>query len=340
MTSDGGVITQAISSLRTKGVSPKDTIYIAGGDVLTTDWTTIIGHSSSHLTNNVLRVVRRLLGPSLGGRLAGRLYGSEFDFPFVFAPGDFPARPKVIYNAVGGSWFLKNAQHASVPRIVAKLSDATSISVREAQACAFLNERGVPAKLRPDSAACMSLMYDRDFLAQYRPEQLQDNPNYVVIQCALHVGRSELASIVQRATTLARHFDAQIVLLPIGTAPSHDDDKFLKLVEAELVQAGEKATLLPQMHIFQIMATIAGAKAYAGSSLHGAITSMSYGVPAAELIPGKVLKLAAYLGTWGTPAFELDGITMSSARAPAPAEAGQTQPQMALADLKSHFGIA
>ena len=44
------------------------------------------------------------------------------------------------------------------------------------------------------------------------------------------------------------------------------------------------------------MYLIANSKAYIGTSLHGAITSMSYAVPHVGLI---VEKLDAYLHTWG-----------------------------------------
>lgn len=316
MRSFGGVVTVGMNSFNRRSVSSDDFVYIAGGDVLTTDWPVIIGHSSGYLKYNLLRVVRKVFGSTRAGNIAGKLYGSEFEFPFVFSPDDFDTPPRVIYNAVGGSGFINIPDHPILPRIVEKLSAATRISVRDAQSHAFLQERGVAVELRPDSAACMSLLYDREFLGQHRPTLLSGLSRYVVVQCALHVGKVEIENVVRRAIILSEELDAHIVLLPIGTAPAHDDDKFLKVIEARFSDAKVKALLLPQMHIFEIMATIAGAAAYAGSSLHGAITSLSYGVPAAPLVPNKVSKLTAYLNTWAVPSRQIGDLIFYAAREP------------------------
>jgi polysaccharide pyruvyl transferase WcaK-like protein len=50
--------------------------------------------------------------------------------------------------------------------------------------------------------------------------------------------------------------------------------------------------------VFDLMGLIAGARLYVGTSLHGAITAVSYGVPVLGLCPSRVRKLAAFLGTW------------------------------------------
>ena len=70
---------------------------------------------------------------------------------------------------------------------------------------------------------------------------------------------------------------------------NHDDHEALKAVQAKL--------RCPSVYFdADIMYLIANAKAYIGTSLHGAITSMSYAVPHVGLV---VEKLDAYLATWG-----------------------------------------
>ena len=80
---------------------------------------------------------------------------------------------------------------------------------------------------------------------------------------------------------------------PIGKALDHDDHEALhglgKLVKSPF-------TYFDADTIWDIMYLIANSKCYIGTSLHGAITAMSYAVPHVGL---KVEKLSAYLGTWG-----------------------------------------
>lgn len=335
----GGVETVPIGSLDRNSVASNDVFYVAGGDVLTADWVTIIGHSSGYLYFNILRAIRKLFGHGASSTIARMIYGTDISYPFIFSPDDFSAQPKVIYNAVGGSVFLDKTRRASLSKVVQKLTAATSISVRDAQTFAYLKEQGVAVKLRPDSASCMSLIYDQQFLSNHLPPQLSGGSKYVVVQCALHVGKDEIENVVRRARTMSEKLGAKIVLLPIGTAPAHDDDKLLKVIEARFAEAKVDVVLLPQMHIFQIMATLAKASAYAGSSLHGAITSLSYGVPAAELVPSRVSKLTAYLDTWAVSAFDIGELVFHNARPVDGDESTLTQPEQALADLKAHLEI-
>ncbi|WP_332699064.1 polysaccharide pyruvyl transferase family protein [Devosia sp.] len=331
----GGIVTKPIKSFDRNSVSSSDLIFVAGGDVLTADWPTLIGHSSGYTYYNFLRIIRKIFGERYAGKFAGKLYGSDLDFPFVISPDDFTSQPDVIYNAVGASGFMNNPGSSLFSEIIHKLSRATSISVRDAQAFAFLKDRGVAVTLRPDSASSMSLMYDMKFLSQHRPVVLPSR--YVVVQCALYLGKSEIENIMRRAVALGKERGAKIVLLPIGTAPAHDDDKFLRELKSRFSDINVDAVLLPQMHIFQIMATIAGASAYAGSSLHGAITSLSYGVPAAALVPNGVSKLTAYLNTWAVPDFQIEELTFYK---PRDYENGGSMPELAMADLRAHLGLA
>src|SRR5690606_17054773 len=84
-----------------------------------------------------------------------------------------------------------------------------------------------------------------------------------------------------------------ICLCPIGKALNHDDQQALLAVQSIL---NCPSTYFDAENIWDIMYLIANCKAYIGTSLHGAITSMSYEVPHVGLVAEK---LDAYLSTWG-----------------------------------------
>src|SRR5690606_9384215 len=79
-----------------------------------------------------------------------------------------------------------------------------------------------------------------------------------------------------------------------GKALNHDDHLALQRI-APLLK--HPYTVFEEVTIWDIMYLIAQAKVYMGTSLHGAITAMSYAVP---YVGVAVPKLNSYLQTWGT----------------------------------------
>ena len=85
----------------------------------------------------------------------------------------------------------------------------------------------------------------------------------------------------------------EICLCPIGKALDHDDHEALQELGSLMKSP---YSYFDADNIWDIMYLIANAKCYVGTSLHGAITALSYAVPHVGL---KVEKLGAYLDTWG-----------------------------------------
>ena len=96
---------------------------------------------------------------------------------------------------------------------------------------------------------------------------------------------------------VSKNHDLGIVLLPIGTASGHEDQIPLGQINTMLDVAVE---IHSEANIYDIMALIANARVFAGTSLHGNITAMSFSVPYIGLTD-KVPKLEAYLRTWAVP---------------------------------------
>ncbi|MGM1330940.1 polysaccharide pyruvyl transferase family protein, partial [Klebsiella michiganensis] len=90
-----------------------------------------------------------------------------------------------------------------------------------------------------------------------------------------------------------------VILLPIGYASGHDDSLFLSEVKK---YSREEIELLDDLNVWEIMFIISKAKAFYGTSLHGVITAMSFGVPH-YCINSDIKKLTSFLNTWSISPF-------------------------------------
>ena len=117
---------------------------------------------------------------------------------------------------------------------------------------------------------------------------------YFCFQMAKQYTDGQLNVIVgQLAKLLSK--EIPIALLPLGLVSGHEDHVVLEKIYNRLTSP--KVFLPPQIHIVDSIALIAHASVFAGTSLHGNITAMSYGVPHFSLHP-KVEKLKLFLQKW------------------------------------------
>jgi hypothetical protein len=91
-----------------------------------------------------------------------------------------------------------------------------------------------------------------------------------------------------------------LVLFRAGAAPWHDDPRLLEKVLRQLPPG--TAQCFPSLHLWDICALIAASRGMVGSSLHGRIVALAYGLPRVSLIsPQQGLrpdKRAAFAETW------------------------------------------
>ena len=83
------------------------------------------------------------------------------------------------------------------------------------------------------------------------------------------------------------------LLLPIGFAALHEDNIALK----QMQNIYNNFVLIDKLNIYEIMNLIANSYFFAGTSLHGNITAMSFGIRHIGLNP-EIKKLENYLKTW------------------------------------------
>ncbi len=112
-----------------------------------------------------------------------------------------------------------------------------------------------------------------------------------------------------------------VVLFRAGAAPWHDRLEPYERLKRRLPE--DSVRLFQSLHLWDVCALIAASRAFCGSSLHGSIVAIAYGLPHVSLVPPQRFshpgKVAAYLETWEPEGrarcFDTDDIGSELARA-------------------------
>ena len=316
----GGKTTHPIDQLFAKGNLPADSVVIvAGGEVLGATWFKLHRYILSQQLSLPLRVCNKLFNHELLDSVSRKAFGLNLLAPFVVGPDDFNLPVKVVYNTVGGS-SLKYCSERHRKKVIGKIAKAHSVSVRDWESKKLLETPGGCQKveLLPDSAIYMSELFPREELDKVVSKETREiikqfPKGYICFQTADDHSRDSIPHIVKELEAVYKKTGLGVVLLPIGRASGHEDqiplEKIKQHISTPAVMPGENG-------IFDIMALIANSKLYAGTSLHGAITALSFAVPHLGLTD-KVPKLEAFLNTWSVK--DLNGcIPFSALAAKAP----------------------
>ncbi|QDH81104.1 polysaccharide pyruvyl transferase family protein [Echinicola soli] len=273
-------------------------VIVAGGEALGVTWHSLFA-ALNPTYQKVHRYRHRLSKYIDLNAMARRFLKGKTILPLVFTKADFGQVSSVILNSLGGSGIDKSV-FEKYPFMKSKLGEVDYLAVRDRQTVENLKANQVAAQLFPDSAILMSAFYPiadlkervtapvRDYVQTHRGKYL-----FFQINRKNTVGEEEM--IAGQLEQVYRQSATELCLCPIGKALDHDDHLALAGVRKQLDSPHE---YFNADNIWDIMYLIANAKCYAGTSLHGAITAMSYAVPHVGL---KVEKLNAYLATWGLP---------------------------------------
>lgn len=205
----------------------------------------------------------------------------------------------IIYNTVGGS-LTKRKLFLSKKKILNALNKASYISVRDAKTKYYLDCNSVANQLYPDSVVILSKVISDEVIIKKVEEekkyQVRKLGKYIVIQMNAKVGLNLVNEIKEEIEKLYNKYKISCILLPIGRAPGHEDQLPLQQLNDQL----STPHYMPETNnIFETIYLIKSATMYCGTSLHGAITSISYCVPHTALTD-KIPKLNAFLNTWDT----------------------------------------
>ena len=277
-------------------------LIIAGGEVLAAGW----GRLFSHLLpqrggDQIFSVVSKILSERRLDRLGQR--GAKVGWPIPLCPSSrhFARRVEVIFNAVGGSGLAGRPEEwrAEVRRA---LRGAAYASVRDEATFDAVGGAGSGVELHPDCAALVADLFPRDWLRdRCRPAAgkiIGSGAPYICFQLHRYFTAAKLRAFAGELDRLHARDGVRIVLLPLGRATGHSDQVALTKVRRAMSAPAE---LPPDLGVFDIMALLAHSAAFAGTSLHGLITAMSYGRPFALL--GKNPKCLSFAGAWAPGQF-------------------------------------
>jgi len=304
----GGKPTQDIRAFYEQCNQPEGhtSVIVAGGEAVAVTWNSLL-LALNKLFMRTRRFHRHLEKVIDLNDFARRILHGQTELPFAVTPADFKGVNRVIFNSLGGSE-LGSSVFGRFPRLRDRLQQVDYFAVRDRATHVNMEKQGIHTHLYPDSAILMSKFYPRTELIEKVSPPVADFTGrqcgkYLFFQVKDSHARNNEQQIARQLNAIAeRHPDVHLCLCPIGKALNHDDHLALQRI-APLLRY--PYTFFETVTIWDIMGLIAHAKAYMGTSLHGAITAMSYAVPYVGVV---VPKLNSYLQTWG-----VDGINQTVA---------------------------
>lgn len=255
-------------------------LVVAGGEVLGANWSRLYSFLKPLYYKVYIKTKRKHILESLLKRLTGN---KKNPIPFIPLSDELLNKFKVIYHAVGGAGI---SHHFCKNKIAEAFSKAIYISLREGETFKDIKEnlKISKAQLTPDSAILMSDYYDIK----------RTDEKYIAFQIGRYKLGATLFEIKEQLELTYKRSGLPIYLIPIGNCPGHDDHIPLKWLEKHL---NCPCKYIEPSNIEVIMQTIAAAKIFIGTSLHGIITAMSFCVPYIGFNPS-IGKMQRYLKTW------------------------------------------
>ena len=175
------------------------------------------------------------------------------------------------------------------------------VTVRDEGSLARLRRAGVQGEVEvvPDSVLLLSRLFDPADLDR-RVEKLRERGAFPPAGAPLVVqGTAALAPHADRIAAALERGRGDTGLVLLATGPALGDGQFLDALEQRL--PGPVHRLPDDAEVEDIAAAIRASAGFAGSSLHGAITSVVYGRPMLMLNPDGRTKLDAVAGELGRP---------------------------------------
>lgn len=280
----GGHLVQSTSRVTGSTAFAPRGLIVGGGEVLSATWSQALINLIPYPLDFVFRALRKTFGVARTDPVARLLLRGEWATPYVPSP-EYCVEVPVAFNAVGAS-SLPNLRGGALDSVIGALTRARFVSVRDEIGLKAVRKFRADASLAPDSAAILRRIFPTSGATE----------RTLVFQCS-HQWLWDSSSVLDQLTDLSTEFD-KVVLLPIGLAGGHGDHHALRSVQRQLAARGLDVEFPDtDVTVESIVTEIGGASLFVGSSLHGAITSMAFGVPHVAL--DNVDKLTAYLQTWG-----------------------------------------
>jgi hypothetical protein len=301
----GGHRVQALHRLAAQGRLHGAHLLHVGGEILATT-----AHQAAVMllrpqdVDGVLATLAR--EPGLEPDWRRSMLGTAAAMPYVAARAELAGIARIVFAGVGGVG-LNGLAPGEREEVLRRVADADAAGVRDAVTQAALRAAGVAAALVPDPAVVVERLFGDRIRARARQRPVADvlgafAHGYVAVQLATAFGDdATLARVADGLARLVARTDCGLVLFRAGAAPWHDGLDTLVRLKARL--PARRARVFESLDAWDACALLARARAYAGSSLHGAVVATAFGVPAVALgqgDAGATPKVAACLETWHT----------------------------------------
>jgi hypothetical protein len=225
--------------------------------------------------------------------------------PYVAGRARISEGGALMHNAVGGA-ALATADEALRDEVLAKLAEADLVTVRDAKTAAALEAGGVASRLLPDSVCMLKELFGQNIArrvdaAPVAKVRAHFPAGYLAVQFSADFGDDHtLLRIAAGLDALARDRRLGIVFFRAGAALWHDDIDMLRRCAAFM---HAPSMVFDSIDIWDICALIAACRGYLGSSLHGRIVAMAFGLPRLTLLhpQAQPAKQLAYAAAWETP---------------------------------------
>jgi glycosyltransferase involved in cell wall biosynthesis/polysaccharide pyruvyl transferase WcaK-like protein len=177
------------------------------------------------------------------------------------------------------------------PYVANCLRRSDYVSVRDDESRAALLEALPEADVTvvPDTAWEIDGLWDGPDLQQSRDRAFRDRGESPCSRIlAVHLNSRYLSGLSDTAIAalldrMSRHWDARIALIAVGAC--HGDDELCRRIGSDMCSA--PLVVDRPRSLLEIASLIAGAQGYAGSSMHGLITALAFGIPGVCVSDGR-----------------------------------------------------
>ena len=298
----GGVNTVEINKLY-NGEIKVDAAIIVGGEVLSANYYEMyMNVQTNKLKIITFKILHRLFKKPTNEICKIALHG-QTGKPWIIDP---KLCNQVMYNTVGGNIFYDNVLTKKDQDEIGKcLKESSYISIRD-NGSMEANSHLLPdhTKFFPDSVLIMSRLFSDEYIEANMTEKFKKEmnaySNYFVVQVNKSIGMELVDELAAEIDKIKEKLNLDCVLVPIGYAQGHEDQIPLKLIRDKC----KSNPYLPEFNnIYDTIYAIKNSKMYLGSSLHGAITAISYSVQHSALTKNSK-KLISFLNTWDTTKYK------------------------------------
>jgi hypothetical protein len=291
----GHAVTALADLARQRGGVPAALIHV-GGELLTCDaWQAAVMLQPPEQAQQVIAYFEARPQEQLAW--VRRTLATAARAPYAAPREWIPPGWRVVYHAVGGV-DLAASGPALRAEVAEKLRAADLVSVRDPLTLAALDV-GVAARLVPDPAILVAALFGDDVRRRASQGEVAAirsafPQGFVAMQFGADLGDDgTLAELAAQIDEIAAATRCGVVCFCAGIAPWHDDPQLHRRLAARLRTSAFRRFASPD--VWDLCALIASSRAYAGSSLHGRIVAMAFGVPRVNL-PGR--KQAAVAAAW------------------------------------------